>query len=579
MVQEDYAAMSRNGEDLMTPSMEGLALRSGDGTILLSDVYLPAGQNRVPLVLLRSPYDRKSALTRKMIGIEECLDRGYGVVLQDTRGRFGSGGTFDPFHQEIADGYETVEWLAGQSFASGEIFMAGSSYVGATQWLAAIAAPRNLVGIAPALTASDIYEGWVYQGGAFQLAFNLFWALVHLLPEEQRRRRGMPPEPSPVTPTYRDTQDDTSFAAEASHSLSVAGPWLKALPLTSVHPLHDDASFYADWLWNQRRSDGYWERISAERNAWRIRCPVLSVSGWYQLFVRGAYEGYRSVRATGATEAARRDSRLIIGPWENSLLGPQNTKAGILNFGPTAGLEFTATQLDFFDSILDRRPRDTSNPVTYFTMGANEWNGTKVWPPPRAGWRTLFLRSDGRLLDDPPADNEGYDETSYDPADPVPTLGGATVPGLPQGPQDHSELDSRGDCAVYRTAPLETPLTIVGPVRAILEADRTAPSTDLTATLSIEQADGLVVNICDGITRWHEGPGSARIEIDLLATACRIPPGARIHLRISHSNFPRFDRNLCTGEPMPLASRMGTCHHRIHHRRERQSYLLLSVES
>ncbi|MFV1991751.1 MAG: CocE/NonD family hydrolase, partial [Acidimicrobiales bacterium] len=551
----------------MTPSVEGLALRCNDGTPLLSDVYLPQGRTRVPLILLRSPYDRTSSLTQKMIGVEECLDRGYGVVLQDTRGRFGSGGSFDPFHQEIADGHETVEWLADQSFASGEIFMAGSSYVGATQWLAAMASPPHLAGIAPSLTASDIYEGWMYQGGAFQLAFNLFWALVHLLPEEERRRLGLPQEPRPVTPAYRDEVDDTSFAANASHSLSVAGKWLHTLPLTSVDPLHGDASFYADWLWNQKRDDVYWSRISAERNMWRVRCPVLSVSGWYQLFVRGAYEGHRYVRSTGGTEMARRRSRLIIGPWENSLPGPRNTTSGILDFGPSAGLEFTATQLEFFDSILEQRPVDGTAQVSYFTMGANEWSSVDTWPPPRTAWRTLFLRSNGRLHDDPPAGNEGYDETGYDPANPVPTLGGATVPGLPQGPQDHSALDARGDCAVYRSEPLDAPVTIAGPVRVIIEADRTAPSTDITATLSLEQTDGIVINVCDGITRWSEGPGSARVEIDLLASAIRVPPGDRIHLRISHSNFPRFDRNLCTGEPMPLASRMGTCQHRIHHGR------------
>ena len=292
----------------MTPTQEGVELRAGDGTTLLSDVYLPAGSGRVPLILLRSPYDRTNILSQKMIGIDECLDRGYGVVIQDTRGRFASGGSFDPFHQEMADGYETIEWLAGQNFASGEVFMAGSSYVGATQWLAAMAGPPHLAAIAPTLTASDYYEGWIYQGGAFQLAFNLFWALVHLLPEERRRARGRPPDPDPVTPAYRDAADDTSFAATASHSLDVAGPWLDVLPLTAVSPLHVDAPFYADWLWNQNREDPYWRNISPELNAWRVRCPVLSVSGWYQLFVRGSYEGYNAVRTTGATATARRDS-------------------------------------------------------------------------------------------------------------------------------------------------------------------------------------------------------------------------------------------------------------------------------
>jgi putative CocE/NonD family hydrolase len=238
----------------------------------------------------------------------------------------------------------------------------------------------------------------------------------------------------------------------------------------------------------------------------------------------------------------------------------------MVDFGPAAGLEFTATQLDFFDSILGRRSPEPSRPVRYFSMGTNEWRDSTAWPPPETSWKTLFFRSAGRLSGEPPGGDEGHTETTYDPEHPVPTLGGATVPGIPQGPHDHSALDARPDSAVYRSAILDVPLDLAGPVRVLVDADRTAPSTDLTATLSIETDDGVVTNICDGITRWNAGPDSARVEVDLLATAVTIPAGARIHLRISHS-----------GEPGPLATRIGTSRHRIHHNRDRKSYLLLPV--
>ncbi len=554
---------------------ETIGLTTSDGTVLLSDVYLPS-KTPAPVVLMRTAYDRTSTLSRKMIDIDRCLERGYAVVMQDTRGRFSSDGTFSPFHQEMADGRETVDWVGSRQFSNGDVVMAGSSYLGATQWLAAIAGPEHLRAIAPALSASDIFEGWIYQGGAFQLAFNLFWALVHLLPEEQRRR-GIEPASIQANPAYRDKADDTSFAATASHSLDVAGPWLEHLPLGDIAPLLGAADFYNTWLAAPHAADPYWKRISPERNAWRISCPVLVVSGWYQLFLRGAYEGYRAVTSSGATEVARNQSRMIIGPWENSLPGPENTTAGALDFGQSAGIPFTDVQLDFFDDVLGRGSPRPASPVRYFVMGANEWRDTVAWPVPGTRWRTLFVGPYGTLSETTPTDEEAFDSTVYDPTDPVPTLGGCTVPGLPQGPQDHSDLDERPDSAVYRTEPLQQPMEIVGPVRASVHFSASSPSTDITVTLSIEHADGRVMNLCDGITRWTGDPGDAHVEVDLLATAVRVERGDRLHLRISHSNFPRFDRNLGTGEPSLLATRMSTVTHRIYRNRKRATSVLLPI--
>ena len=152
-----------------------------DGTVLMTDVYRPASEGRYPVLLQRTPYNKETGgLSLVQTDTFRAVRRGYAVVIQDCRGRYRSDGDFSPFLQEIADGYDAVEWCGSQAWSDGNVGMYGTSYVGATQWLAAIAAPPSLRAIAPAFTASDYYEGWTYQGGAFQWGFMCNWVLPFL---------------------------------------------------------------------------------------------------------------------------------------------------------------------------------------------------------------------------------------------------------------------------------------------------------------------------------------------------------------------------------------------------------------
>ena len=253
----------------MEPAVTSARMR--DGIELVADVY---GAGPGPVLLMRSPYDRRSDVTLVMFDVERALQRGYTVVVQDTRGRFASEGVFAPFRSDIEDGYDTLDWLAAQPFCDGNVVMTGSSYLGATQWLAAISGHPALKAIAPALTASDYYEGWIYQGGAFQLAFNLFWALVHLAPEE-RRRRGIP-APEVRTPVYRRDGGDWP-AAQAS--LAVAGEWLSHRPLGDV-PLHDCGAYYFDWLEHDDPASPYRPRSAAAPSPGCRKARATIVRGW-----------------------------------------------------------------------------------------------------------------------------------------------------------------------------------------------------------------------------------------------------------------------------------------------------------
>lgn len=551
-----------------------------DGTRLATDVHLPSdARDGAPTLLMRSPYGRTSPVTRVMFEIERALDRGYAVVTQDTRGRFASEGLFAPFRPEIEDGFDTVDWIARQPFSDGSVVMAGSSYLGATQWLAALSGHPALKAIAPALTSSDYHEGWIYQGGAFQLAFNLFWAFVHLVPEERRRREAGPASPrtSPLpTPVYRRSSGGAADFPASQASMEIAGPWLTHTPLADVQPLWGAADYYFDWLENEAAGSPYWAAISPERNADRIHCPVLTISGWYQLFLRGAYRGLGSVSGCGATETARTRSAMMIGPWENSVPGLHNTHAGMIDFGPEAGVDFEGVQLDFFDGVLGRTS-DQPSRVRYFTMGRNEWRRAAEWPPRGTVWTPLFAGPEGRLTWARPDCADAYDPTRFDPADPAPTLGGNTVPGLPQGARDHRAWLGRPDVVVYRADPLDHALEITGPVSSIVHLDSTAESVDVVVMLAHEKPDGRLINICDGIRRMRVSQLEGGVEVDLLGTSIEVPAGDRLVLLVGHSNFPRFDLNGGTAAGGRLSRERAPSTQRILRSSSRPTRILLPV--
>ena len=170
-----------------------------DGTTLYADVYRPDGPGPFPTILQRTPYDKTAALSSQMMDPMKTAKAGFALIIQDTRGRYTSGGEFYCFVDDINDGYDSVEWAASLPWSSGKVGMVGTSYVGATQWLAAISAPPHLAAIAPNVTASNYHDGWTYQGGAFELGFNMSWTLLQLtLGQLQDPLRGQEHPPGPA---------------------------------------------------------------------------------------------------------------------------------------------------------------------------------------------------------------------------------------------------------------------------------------------------------------------------------------------------------------------------------------------
>ena len=511
-----------------------------DGTKLRADVYLPEEERPVPAILSRTPYDRSFGLTPPAaLDPERATDAGLAMVCQDVRGQYGSEGEFYPFRSERADGYDSVEWVAAQSWCDGAVGMAGRSYTAATQWLAAAERPPALRAIAPMVVGSDPFDGWVYQGGAFQLGFNLFW--VHVMTSGRRKAK--------LDEQYRH------------------------LPLTTP-PLLDESPagrFYRDWL-GHPTADEYWSELSMRGHYGDVEVPTLVVGGWFDLFLKGTLESFSRMRAGAGSEAARAGSRLVIGPWAHGSTYGAYPDHSFKELGQEDRPDLAQLQIGFFARHLQgREDGGEGAPVRIFVMGENRWRDESEWPLARARSERWFLRRDpgdedgGRLSPEPPAAEQPC-EYVYDPRDPAPTLGGPTsLPGkflsTNAGPVDQRELERRTDVLVYSSDPLEQPLEVTGPLKLVLNAATDAPDTDFVAKLSDVAPEGTSRILAEGVlrARFREGfrdprpvePGAAlEYRIDLVATSNVFLAGHRIRLSVTSSSFPRFDRNANSGKPL-----------------------------
>ncbi|KAA2262689.1 CocE/NonD family hydrolase [Solihabitans fulvus] len=533
-----------------------------DGVELRADVYRPDTPAPVPCVLTRTPYDKSRQLT-VLAGLDpwRAAEAGLAVVCQDVRGRHGSGGVFEPFAHEVADGVQAVRWVAEQPWCNGRVGMAGRSYAGATQWLAAIGGAPGLRAICPTVTASELYEGSSYQGGAFQLGANLFWA--HILTRRQGRR----------------------LTADYEH-----------LPLSTMDAFRDtSAGFYYDWLAHPSR-DEYWTRHAVNGGYASAEVAALNIGGWFDPFLHGTLENYREA------SRLRPGQRLILGPWGHGGVWGGYPDHRLPDM-PGADLDLTGVALEFLagqlgDGVPHREQLGLSEdePVLLYVMGAGRWRRESTWPPARAVPTPWYLRADGGLSPEPPGD-EPTDSFRYDPADPAPTVGGPVmIPGMVLGssfgPLDNRSVEARPDVLTYTSAPLSAPVEVTGQLSAVLFAATTAADTDFVVKLSDVRPDGASRLLAEGIVRarYRHGthrplpvrPGAIeRYRVDLVATSTVFQAGHRIRVTVTSSSFPRFDRNLNTGGPIGAEdlrqARVAT--QTVWHSAVRPSHVLLPVVS
>ncbi|CAM5515414.1 CocE/NonD family hydrolase [Mycolicibacterium aubagnense] len=557
--------------------------RMRDGTALLADVYRPTEPGTYPVLLMRLPYNKSDAQAFVYARPEIFASHCYIVAIQDVRGQYKSEGTFYPFRNEGADGYDSVEWAAALPGSSGKVGMYGFSYVGATQWLAAAERPPHLVAIAPAQTGSDYFNGWTYEGGALSQAFVQSWPLSSVALSASRRLGN------------QQALNEIQVAAGRLVSVYAQSPLSRLLPASKYEA--QIAPYYGDWI-AHNTWDAYWKPWSIRARYHQVAVPALNLAGWYDVFLRGGVENYAGMRKQGGSDTARSGQRLIIGPWSHM---PWLQKVGELDFGAEATNPIDALLLRWFDYWLkgEANGLDADKPVRIFVMGANRWREADSWPPAEAETVAFYLHSrgqantrfgNGSLTTGKPEGEQTADQYRYDPADPVPSAGGhscCSPDSAPIGPMDQASVEDRADVLYYATPPLEQDMEVTGPVSVELHASSSAVDTDFTAKLVDVHPDGKAYNLANGIIRASMRdslerrtplePGKVtRYTIDLGPTSAVFQRGHRIALEISSSNFPHYDRNLNNGK-LDGAGTPVVAEQRVLHDAANPSRLLLSV--
>jgi len=546
-----------------------------DGVKLYADLYRPAREGKFPVIIVRTPYGKQRE------GIHETkiefARRGYAVLVQDARGRFESEGAWDPFRNEALDGYDTVEWAAREPWSNGKVGMEGGSYLGNVQWQAAAQTPPHLIAIFPSLASTSLYHNTFFHGGAFKLAVSYGWGVVRM----------------PLRVMY----------PQYWHTEAWAPPELKYETITWGLPLQtlDEASsgqavrHWRDWVKHQTY-DEYWRGVSMEENFEQVKVPAHVLGGWFDLLLNGTLNGYVGAKNRAGTEAARRGTRMIVGPWGH---GPSQ-KYGDVDFGPSAMRIAFERELQYFDYHLmgidngiDREP-----PVEVFLMGVNRWVHYPDWPVPGTRFTPFYLASGGQANTDRGDGGLGaakpsgapLDRFTYDPENPVPSVGAHDCCGisLSSGPVDQRRVEARPDVLVYTSDFLKEPLAIAGPIRAKLQAATDGKDTDWMVKLVDLYPNGFAMNIAEGILRARFRKGYERaellkpneayeFEIDMRGTANVFLPGHRIRVDITSSNFPQFNRNLNTGEDLAMGTKLRVARQTVFHTPAQPSQIVLPV--
>ena len=562
-----------------------------DGTKLKADLYLPKGPGPWPVLIERTPYNKESSSEVKAAESPPYYSaRGYAVVIQDVRGRHKSEGDFYAYHNDgwgaNRDGYDTIQWLAEQSWCNGKIGMIGGSYSGLTQYAAAATRPPHLTALFPRQAAADAFNGLMFKGGAFDLGLRLNWALTQTRHDLDRLASG----------TERDRLDRMlGIAAKEMES------WYEYLPLSGMPLLKGIADWYYDWL--AHPVDGpFWWQISPNKQYAQIDVPVCHFGGWFDIYQQSIVDNFVGMAHGARTQHARKSQKMIMGPWQHGPTSVDRTNVGEFDFGPGAARDFNDLRLPWYDhwvkgienGIMDEPP------VSYLTMGVNEWRTSVTWPPAGFTDTPFYFNTgpsgsaeslnDGRLLTDLPHGVEGADSYLYDPADPVRTHGGALAypADPPAGAYDQRPVEKR--CLTYTSDPLERSLDATGRIRAVLFALSSAPDTDWVVRVCDVYPDGRSRPVAEGVlrARYRDSmidpqvmePGKIyQFGVDLGSTSNVFLAGHRIRVTVTSSCFPRWDRNLNTGGPFGMEAEGMPAVNSIFRDRFRPSHVSLPVRA
>jgi hypothetical protein len=578
-----------------------------DGVRLAADLYFPARdgvrmEGRFPAILERTPYNKDGA---GRSWAPYYASRGYVAIAQDTRGRYNSEGIWHMMTDDVPDGFDTAAWIVRQPWSDGGFATLGTSYPGGTQHALALSNPPGLKAMVPVDAVANAGYFGMRNGGAFELRF-MNWIFTIGAPAGSRAAR------------------DPATRAALEEAGKNVRQYLENLPVRKDMTPIRLAPEYEEWLvWamSHGENDAYWKQPGfgvVDQIARYKDIPVYLVGGWYDSWARQTTMSYLAL-----SKNKKSPQKVILGPW---IHGAHTSSAhGQVDFGPAAAINGLEFRLRWFDRWLKNAQNgvDSDAPVKIFVMGGGSeartasgrhlhggaWRDEKEWPLARTQFTPYYLRAGGRLTPEKPAELSGQAAYDFDPRNPVPTIGGNISSGtgiMLQGAWDQKcgdhvwnckdslPLSARRDVLVFMTPPLAEDLEVTGPIDVKLWASSSALDTDFTAKLidvhppSPDFPAGIDMCLEDGILRARfrnslekpelMKPGAVyEFTIQLYPTSNLFKAGHRIRLDISSSNFPRFDVNPNTGEPLNAHRRLLTATNTVYYDRAHPSHVLLPV--
>jgi len=565
---------------------ENVLVPMRDGIKLSTDLYFPVGvEGKLPVVLIRTPYNKDGYRRNLRSSARQFAGHGYAVAVQDKRGRFASEGDYVVQGGDVNDGYDTVDWLAKQSWSNGNVGTIGCSYEGDVQILQSQARHPNLKAMIPQAAGSSIgaagnryYYFGARKGGNVELAGGLGW-----FANNGNKVRSKPSKNLPES-RFREI-------------------W-GTLPLVGM--VERAGGPPTDWndIVSRELTDPWWDQFGYLKGNERFDVPALHINSWYDFGVAETLLEFNLLRTNAVSARARDNQFVVISPTSHC-----RSEFGTTSRTIVGEREVGDAQFDYYNLYLrwfDHWLRGADNGVTkmpkvqIYVMGRNEWRGEGEWPLARTRYTKYYLHSDGHAnsrsgtgaLSVAPPQQEPADKYTYDPGKPVPSRGGPLcctgTPDAPEGSFDQSEVEARRDVLVYTTPALKTGVEVTGPIKAVLYVSSSAKDTDFTVKLVDVYPDGKAYNVQEGILRarhregfdkkvWMKPNEVYEVTVDLEATSNYFAPGHRIRVEVSSSNFPRFDRNLNTGGDNYDETTWVVAENLIHHSARRPSHILLPV--
>ena len=541
-------------KDVMVPMRDGVRLASDISMPSEDGVSLP--DRKFPTLVVRTPYDKNliAQLPKDIVATathlhpEPTVARGYVVIYQDVRGSSGSQGVFEPALNEAQDGVDMLAWIREQPWSDGRIAIFGPSYHGGVGMATATEAPPGLLTAIVQTPNTDQFTNWIYFDGVLCLRGTSSWAIM----------QSVDPKANDSEESAKLAQDELfdyagkttlgwpfedTFPAEAYARL------VRTLPLREM-PIVRHLHWWRDWIDN-RDNPSYFAPNSVSERLDRVNVPLLLIGGWYDLFIRNTCEYYEGLVDHAATVKAREGQRLLIGPWSHGTC---------VDCPPGAAVDGHALQLAWLDQCFNGVDHPLfQHAVTLYIMGENRWRAEESWPLPGTKRTRYYLHSqggantasgDGKLSTERPND-ERADQFRYDPADPVPTLGGIDASGSRAAQND---AEARSDVLCYTTDELVENVEVTGKVTATLFAASSATDTDWWMRLVDVRPDGRADTLCHGVTRARYRNSRTQPEpltpgeivgytIDMQATSNVFKKGHRIRVEVSSSCFPLSERH------------------------------------